>query len=98
MSYGTQSAKEADGRRKRREKEREGVHGSRARVESDSRNESGAKDRVDSPEQVAGDLERQGEEGVRELDSDARAGGGDRGGGLQPDFRLHASSAYFKSP
>jgi len=33
-----------------------------ARVESDSRNESGAKDRVDSPEQVAGDLERQGEE------------------------------------
>lgn len=29
-----------------------------ARVESDSRNESGAKDRVDSPEQVAGDLER----------------------------------------
>lgn len=32
-----------------------------ARVESDSRNESGAKDRVDSPEQVAGDLERKRE-------------------------------------
>lgn len=32
-----------------------------ARVESDSRNESGAKDRVDSPEQVAGDLERERE-------------------------------------
>lgn len=32
-----------------------------ARVESDSRNENGAKDRVDSPEQVAGDLERERE-------------------------------------
>lgn len=34
-----------------------------ARVESDSRNESGAKDRVDSPEQVARDLERERERG-----------------------------------
>lgn len=62
----------------KREKEGERIHGSHARVESDSRNESGAKDRVDSTEQVAGDLERQGEErlgrGTREVDSDARAG------------------------
>lgn len=78
-----------------------------ARVESDSRNESGAKDRVDSPEQVAGDLERQGEEwpgrgGVPPL---ALTVGSWRSGEcrgacrvVQPDFRLHASSAYFKSP
>jgi len=36
-----------------------------ARVELDSRNESGAKDRVDSPKQVAGDLEREAERSGR---------------------------------
>lgn len=78
-----------------------------ARVESDSRNESGAKDRVDSPEQVARDLERERQSGRgRGKEGQFRPGGwslilgrgieGRRG--ATPDFWLHASSAYFKSP
>lgn len=51
LSYGTQPAEETDGGG--------GESMEAARVESDSRNENGAKDRVDSPEQVAGDLERE---------------------------------------
>jgi len=40
---------------------------------SDSRNESGAKDRVDSPEQVAGDLERKRER-KRERENEVAGG------------------------
>lgn len=43
-----------------------------ARVESDNRNENAAKDRVDSPEQVAGDLERE-----REREAEQRGAGGE---------------------